>query len=131
MGSEEHQLHWQPVSVVLTRMCADGVKSPSQRYLCKNAVSGLIRTGHEEGLGASRKCLGPNVVRNVSQIAVYTSAKKKLLANRLMPFSEYVLLHIAASLVAGTVATTVCAPADVLQRGCDLLLMFLFMEQLQ
>ncbi|XMA14580.1 hypothetical protein WAI453_007371 [Rhynchosporium graminicola] len=67
--------------------------------------------------------------RYVSQIAVYTSAKKKLLANRLMPFSEYVLLHIAASLVAGTVA--MCAPADVLQRGYDLLLMFLFMEQLQ
>ncbi|KAH7418618.1 mitochondrial dicarboxylate transporter [Cadophora sp. MPI-SDFR-AT-0126] len=108
-----------PTEVVLVRMCADGVKSPSQRYLYSNAVSGLIRIGREEGLGAFTKGLGPNIVRsilmNVSQITVYTSAKRQLLANRLMPFSDGVPVHIAASLVAGTVATTVCAPADVLK----------------
>jgi len=100
-------------------MCADGVKTPSQRYLYSNAVSGLIRIGREEGVGAFTKGLGPNIVRsilmNVSQIAVYTSAKRQLLANKFTPFSDGVPVHIAASLVAGTVATTVCAPADVLK----------------
>ncbi|KAK0120365.1 hypothetical protein ONS95_011768 [Cadophora gregata] len=108
-----------PTEVVLVRMCADGVKSPSQRYLYSNAVSGLIRIGREEGVGAFTKGLAPNIVRsilmNVSQIAVYTSAKRQLLTNELIPISDGVPVHIAASLVAGTVATTVCAPADVLK----------------
>jgi hypothetical protein len=46
-------------------MCADGVKTPSQRYLYSNAISGMIRIGRDEGLGAFTKGLGPNVVRSV------------------------------------------------------------------
>ncbi len=45
----------------------------------------------------------------------YTSAKQKLLANKVVKLSDGVSVHIVASLVAGTVATTVCAPADVLK----------------
>jgi dicarboxylate transporter 10 len=33
----------------------------------------------------------------------------------MVPLSDGVPVHIAASLIAGTVATTVCAPADVLK----------------
>ncbi len=45
----------------------------------------------------------------------YTSAKRTLLSNTLLPISDGVPVHITASLIAGTVATTVCAPADVLK----------------
>lgn len=44
---------------------------------------------------------------------MYTSAKRRILANTAFPVSDGVPVHIAASLAAGTVATTVCAPADV------------------
>jgi len=45
----------------------------------------------------------------------YTSAKRALLSNDIVKLSDGVPVHIAASLAAGTVATTVCAPADVLK----------------
>jgi len=106
-----------PTEVVLVRMCSDGVKEPAHRYHYRNAISGMARIGREEGLGAFTKGLGPNVVRsilmNVSQIAVYTSVKRRILTNDFIPVSDGVPVHIAASLAAGTVATTVCAPADV------------------
>jgi dicarboxylate transporter 10 len=54
-----------PTEVVLVRMCADGVKSPGQRYLYPNAISGLVRIGNEEGLKAFTKGLGPNIVRSI------------------------------------------------------------------
>ncbi|CZR51312.1 probable dicarboxylate carrier protein [Phialocephala subalpina] len=108
-----------PTEVVLVRMCSDGVKDAKQRYRYPNALSGLVRIGREEGLGAFTKGLGPNIVRsilmNVSQIAVYSSAKRQLLSNNFVKLSDGVPVHIAASLIAGTVATTVCAPADVLK----------------
>lgn len=43
----------------------------------------------------------------------YTAAKRALLANTLM--QDDVKTHMLSSLVAGTVATTICAPADVLK----------------
>jgi dicarboxylate transporter 10 len=46
-------------------MCADGVKTPSQRYLYPNAISGMIRIGNEEGMKAFTKGLGPNIIRSV------------------------------------------------------------------
>jgi dicarboxylate transporter 10 len=54
-----------PTEVVLVRMCSDGVKSPAQRYVYSNALSGLIRIGREEGMGAFTKGLGPNIVRSI------------------------------------------------------------------
>jgi dicarboxylate transporter 10 len=46
---------------------------------------------------------------------VYTASKSRLLSNKIMPLSDGVPTHIISSLIAGTVATTVCAPADVLK----------------
>ncbi|KAG8407766.1 hypothetical protein J3459_018360 [Metarhizium acridum] len=43
----------------------------------------------------------------------YASAKQSLLASSNM--SDNVTTHVLASLMAGTVATTLCAPADVLK----------------
>lgn len=48
-------------------------------------------------------------------MARYTKAKSRLLATKTLDLKDGVPVHIAASLAAGTVATTVCAPADVLK----------------
>lgn len=45
--------------------------------------------------------------------ARYTAAKRTLLANTSL--QDDVKTHMLSSLVAGTVATTICAPADVLK----------------
>jgi dicarboxylate transporter 10 len=45
----------------------------------------------------------------------YTSAKSRLLSPSGFGLSDGMPTHILASLAAGTVATTVCAPADVLK----------------
>jgi dicarboxylate transporter 10 len=67
---------------------------------------------------------------DVSQIAVYVpfepgkpatnsnryaDAKRRLLSNSMLKMSDGIPTHIIASLAAGTVATTVCAPADVIK----------------
>jgi solute carrier family 25 (mitochondrial dicarboxylate transporter), member 10 len=108
-----------PAEIVLVRMCADGAKRPSERFAYRNALSGLIRIGVDDGLGAYFRGLGPNVVRsilmNVSQIATYTETKRKLLEMKQLGLKDDIKTHILASFAAGTVATTVCAPADVVK----------------
>lgn len=106
-----------PAEVVLVRMCADGAKPLSERFGYRNPIDALIRIGREDGVGAYFRGLGPNIVRsvlmNVSQIATYAEAKRQLQARFQM--SDGIGTHICASFVAGTVATTMCAPADVLK----------------
>lgn len=100
-------------------MCADGAKNPSERFAYRNALTGLVRVGVEGGVGAYFRGLGPNIVRsvlmNVSQIATYSVAKRQLLGLKHLGFKDDIRTHIMASFVAGTVATTVCAPADVVK----------------
>ena len=106
-----------PAEVVLVRMCADGAKPPAERFGYKHAIDGLIRVGREDGVAAYFRGLGPNIVRsvlmNVSQIATYAEAKRRFMKGTGM--KDNIGTHVAASFVAGTVATTVCAPADVLK----------------
>ncbi|RFU26090.1 hypothetical protein B7463_g10244, partial [Scytalidium lignicola] len=108
-----------PTEVVLVRMCADGVKPVGERYAYRNAIQGLLRIGREEGIATFWRGLGPNVFRsvlmNVSQIAVYEAAKSRLLSTPWLDLKDGVPVHVTASLAAGTVATTVCAPADVMK----------------
>ncbi|KAI9731815.1 MAG: hypothetical protein M1818_007680 [Claussenomyces sp. TS43310] len=108
-----------PTEIVLVRMCADGVKEPSQRYSYGNAFKGIVRIGRDEGLATFTRGLAPNLIRsilmNVAQIVVYSKAKARLLSNKFYSMDDGVPVHIIASLTAGTVATTVCAPADVLK----------------
>ncbi|KAK2608140.1 hypothetical protein N8I77_006771 [Diaporthe amygdali] len=106
-----------PAEVILVRMCADGAKPPPERANYPDAVRGLWRIARDEGLGNLARGLGPTVVRsvlmNVGQIAPYTAAKRALLAKTTL--QDDVKTHMLSSLVAGTVATTICAPADVLK----------------
>jgi dicarboxylate transporter 10 len=106
-----------PAEVVLVRMCADGAKPPAERFRYKHAIDALLRVARDDGIAAYFRGLGPNIVRsvlmNVSQIATYAEAKRRLMKG--IDLKDNIGTHIAASVVAGTVATTVCAPADVLK----------------
>ncbi|KAJ9427644.1 mitochondrial carrier domain-containing protein [Fusarium oxysporum] len=77
----------------------------------------LARVYSEEGMRAFWKGIAPNIARsalmNVSQIATYASAKQYLVSNG---FGDDTKTHAISSLAAGTMATTLCAPADGLAR---------------
>ena len=108
-----------PTEVALVRMCADGAKSANQRFGYNNCFDALLRIGREEGLRTFTRGVGPNVVRsvlmNIGQIATYSAAKTRLLDDPRVELGDGMPLHVIASLIAGTVATTICAPADVLK----------------
>lgn len=106
-----------PADVLLVRMTSDVNKPPAERYNYPNAISALVRMTRDEGVGSLFRGLGPNTVRavlmNASQLATYDVFKNLLLTSGY--FSEGTLLHFSASFMAGTVATTVCSPADVIK----------------
>lgn len=106
-----------PAEVVLVRMCADGAKAPAERFAYANALAGFYRIGRDEGLATFARGMSANVVRsilmNVGQIATYSTAKHHLLASG--GLKDDIRTHTLASFLAGTVATTICAPADVLK----------------
>ncbi|KAK0713161.1 mitochondrial carrier domain-containing protein [Lasiosphaeria miniovina] len=105
------------LSVVLVRMCADAAKPAAERFGYPDAATGLYRIWKDEGLKVFGRGLSANVVRsvlmNVSQIAPYAAAKRALLSRTAL--QDDIRTHALASLFAGTVATTACAPADVLK----------------
>ncbi|KAK4247139.1 mitochondrial dicarboxylate transporter [Corynascus novoguineensis] len=106
-----------PTEVILVRMCADAAKPAPERFGYSDAVTGLVRIGKEEGIRVFGRGLSANVVRsvlmNVSQIAPYAAAKRTILLRT--DLQDDIRTHALASLFAGTVATTACAPADVLK----------------
>ncbi|KAF9040354.1 mitochondrial carrier [Rhodocollybia butyracea] len=71
----------------------------------------------EEGASSLARGVGPNVFRailmNASQLASYDFFKAELLKTAY--FEDNIIVHFTASFAAGTVATTVCSPADVLK----------------
>lgn len=71
----------------------------------------------EEGVSSLARGVGPNVIRavlmNSSQLASYDFFKAELLKTSF--FDDNIYCHTTASFAAGTVATTVCSPADVLK----------------
>ncbi|KFH45597.1 Mitochondrial dicarboxylate transporter-like protein [Hapsidospora chrysogenum ATCC 11550] len=106
-----------PAEIVLVRMCADGAKAAADRFGYSNAVHGLYRVARDEGLATFGRGVSANITRsvlmNVGQITTYSTAKHHLLDT--FHQKDDVGTHVLASLSAGTVATTICAPADVLK----------------
>ncbi|SJX61751.1 probable DIC1-Mitochondrial dicarboxylate carrier protein [Sporisorium reilianum f. sp. reilianum] len=106
-----------PADIVLVRMTSDVNKPRAERYGYPNAVSGLVRMTRDEGVASLFRGLAPNTVRavlmNASQLATYDVFKTLLLSSGY--FAEGTALHFSASFMAGTVATTVCSPADVIK----------------
>ncbi|KAF8641014.1 hypothetical protein AX17_000659 [Amanita inopinata Kibby_2008] len=112
-----------PADIVLVRMTSDSVRPPNLRYGYRNAIIGLVRLVKEEGLKGLGRGLGTNMSRavlmNASQVGSYDFFKSNLL-HRHLPIVDYqlkdnLLLHVLASCLSGTVATTICSPADVLR----------------
>jgi len=112
-----------PADILLVRMTSDSIRPPEKRYNYPNALSGLVRMIRDEGVRSLFRGLGTNTVRavlmNASQVGSYDFFKSAFLRRR-VPVIDYqlrdnLLLHTLASICSGTVATTVCAPADVIR----------------
>lgn len=101
----------------MVRLQGDFAKPPEKRLNYKNCLDGLYRMTKEEGPKSLLRGVGPNVVRailmNASQLASYDYFKAELLRSGY--FNDNIYCHFTASFAAGTVATTVCSPADVIK----------------
>jgi len=106
-----------PGEIIMVRLQADMAKPVDKRLNYKHCFDGLFRMVREEGFSSLGRGIGPNVVRailmNASQLASYDFFKRELLKTSY--FEDNMACHITASFGAGTVATTVCSPADVLK----------------
>ncbi|EMD32359.1 hypothetical protein CERSUDRAFT_88006 [Gelatoporia subvermispora B] len=106
-----------PGEIMMVRLQGDFAKPPEKRLNYKNCIDGMIRMIREEGWSSLGRGLGPNVFRavlmNASQLASYDFFKAELLKTSY--FEDNIQVHVAASFAAGTVATTVCSPADVIK----------------
>jgi len=112
-----------PADIVLVRMTSDIIRPPEQRFGYSNAITGLMSLIREEGVRGLARGLGPNTMRavlmNASQVGSYDFIKTALLKNPVplmnYQFHDNLFLHFVASFLAGTFATTVCSPADVIK----------------
>ncbi|KAI1303395.1 Mitochondrial dicarboxylate transporter [Mortierella claussenii] len=106
-----------PADVVNIRMVNDGKLPKDQQRHYKHAFDGLYRIIKEEGPAQLMRGLGPNMNRAIlmtsSQLVSYDGFKRQLLATPW--FKDNLATHFASSLLAGLVATTACAPLDVLK----------------
>ncbi|KAI0067101.1 mitochondrial carrier [Artomyces pyxidatus] len=106
-----------PGEIVMVRLQGDFAKPPEKRFNYKNCFDALFRMVREEGFSSLGRGLTPNVFRailmNASQLASYDFFKAELLKTQY--FEDNIYCHFTASFAAGTVATTVCSPADVLK----------------
>ncbi|KIY64066.1 mitochondrial carrier [Cylindrobasidium torrendii FP15055 ss-10] len=106
-----------PGEIVMVRMQGDYAKAPEKRFNYKHCFDALFRMIREEGASSLMRGAGPNVFRailmNASQLASYDFFKAELLKTPY--FNDNIACHFTASFAAGTVATTVCSPADVLK----------------
>ncbi|GAA5917239.1 hypothetical protein JCM6882_005539 [Rhodosporidiobolus microsporus] len=106
-----------PADVVLVRMTADAGRPVEKRLGYKHCFDGVFRIVKEEGGSALFRGVGPNMARamlmNASQLATYDIFKNLILSTGLI--GDGLGLYFASSFMAGTVATTICAPFDVIK----------------
>ncbi|KAF8154495.1 mitochondrial carrier domain-containing protein [Crassisporium funariophilum] len=106
-----------PGEIVMVRLQGDFAKPPEKRFNYKHCFDALFRMVREEGVSSLARGVTPNVFRailmNASQLASYDFFKAELLKTAY--FDDNIMCHFTASFAAGTVATTVCSPADVLK----------------
>ncbi|WVF69729.1 hypothetical protein IAT40_004508 [Kwoniella sp. CBS 6097] len=106
-----------PADIILVRMVADPTKDAAHQYRYRNALQGVYRMVKEEGVMSLGRGLAPNTIRailmNASQLVSYDFFKDAILSADLM--TNGMPLHFVSSALAGTVATTICAPADVVK----------------
>ncbi|KAH8109996.1 mitochondrial carrier [Phellopilus nigrolimitatus] len=117
-----------PGEIIMVRLQGDFAKPPEKRLNYKNCFDGLYRMVRDEGPSSLARGVTPNVFRailmNASQLASYDYFKAELLKTPY--FNDNIYCHFTASFAAGTVATTVCSPADVIKaRNCPFPLYFM------
>ncbi|KAL1305175.1 hypothetical protein AAFC00_002096 [Neodothiora populina] len=107
-----------PADIMNVRMQHDAALPPAERRNYPNALAGIVRMIREEGWSKSLfRGVWPNsgraVLMTASQLAGYDIFKQELLARTSM--TDNTATHLAASLLAGFVATTLCSPLDVIK----------------
>ncbi|KAF0700124.1 Aste57867_9355 [Aphanomyces stellatus] len=106
-----------PADVVNVRMQADGRLPPAARRNYAHAFDGLARVYRDEGGATLMRGVRPNMIRAMlltsGQIASYDLFKTFLLTT--VHLDDNVATHFLASMAAGLVATTACAPMDVVK----------------
>ncbi|KAF8167827.1 mitochondrial carrier domain-containing protein [Crassisporium funariophilum] len=105
-----------PADIILVRMTSDSIRPPEKRYNYANAFAGLASLVREEGMQGLARGLGTNTASQVGSYDLF----KTILVSRPIPVIDYqlhdnLLLHLISSCLAGTFATTVCSPADVIR----------------
>ncbi|KAJ3291901.1 Mitochondrial dicarboxylate transporter [Rhizoclosmatium sp. JEL0117] len=106
-----------PADLANVRLQSDARLPPAQqRY--SNALDALVTIFRKEGITKLWTGVGPNILRAIpmtaGQAATYDSVKSLLLSYPAY-FSDNLTLYIIASTAGALVATTVCAPIDVIK----------------
>lgn len=106
-----------PADMVNVRMQNDVKLPPQQRRNYNNAFDGLVRVYRQEGFkrlfSGATTATARGILMTIGQIAFYDQTKIYLLATPY--FQDNLVTHFTASLVAGTIATTLTQPLDVLK----------------
>ncbi|UJR14576.1 hypothetical protein I4U23_001572 [Adineta vaga] len=106
-----------PAEVALVRTSLDGRLPIHERRNYKHVFDALIRITHEEGVLRLWRGAIPTVVRamivNAAQMPTYSQTKQMLISADIM--QQGLSLHVAASLVAALVTTTVSLPIDIIK----------------
>ncbi|XP_033743482.1 mitochondrial dicarboxylate carrier-like [Pecten maximus] len=106
-----------PADLINVRMQND-VKLPvDQRRNYKNAFHGFYRVFREEGIGrmfsGATMASSRAILVTVGQLACYDQIKQTLMNTGY--FKDNVFTHVTSSAVAGTIATVICHPVDVMK----------------
>ncbi|ORX98961.1 mitochondrial carrier [Basidiobolus meristosporus CBS 931.73] len=106
-----------PGDVLTIRMANDGNLPPELRRNYKHIFDGLVRIVGEDGVMGLFRGVWPTTIRAMlmtsAQIASYDSFKNLLLNH--VGMADGIGTHLASSLLAGLVATTVTSPVDVIK----------------
>ncbi|KAH8273163.1 hypothetical protein KR018_007221 [Drosophila ironensis] len=106
-----------PADMVNVRMQNDVKLPKEQRRNYKNAFDGLLKVYRQEGFSrlfsGATTATARGIMMTIGQIAFYDQTKIYLLASPY--FEDNLVTHFTASLVAGTIATTLTQPLDVLK----------------
>lgn len=107
-----------PADILNVRMQNDAALPSTERRNYGNAIRGFVTIVREEGWKQSVfrgmvPNLGRGVLMTAGQLAGYDVFKMKILAQT--ELHDGTATHIAASTLAGLVATTLCNPFDVLK----------------
>ncbi|CAB3995964.1 Mitochondrial dicarboxylate carrier [Paramuricea clavata] len=106
-----------PADIVNVRMQNDIKIAPELRRNYKHAIDGVIRIAREEGFAMWMRGVTMTSSRGImitsTQVACYDQIKETLLQSGY--FCDNIITHFTSSFMAGTIATAVTQPFDVMK----------------